>query len=214
VLDNVLSEVNIHLRWEATQGSTLTFWTTCPSGKCKVKTGCPKDFYLPNVLYINKTAKCLIVRRARLHRNLLARHIDLVVPGKRTVLSVEPCLITNHLQGLSSLSGSNCSEMPLRNWLSPPEQSQINIKTPTTSTVEANDAIKKQDNYSRSIMFCLSGTIPNIYSLSYKAAGGCNKANTPFTKESPASNQYNKQYRLSATSTLLSLWSLSYRTNQ
>jgi hypothetical protein len=49
-----------------------------------------RDFYLSNVLNINKKAKYLIVRRAGLHRNLVARQPNLVVPGKRTVLSVEP----------------------------------------------------------------------------------------------------------------------------
>jgi hypothetical protein len=36
----------------------------------------------------------MVVRRASLHGNLLARQLDLVVPGKRTVLSVEPCIGT------------------------------------------------------------------------------------------------------------------------
>jgi hypothetical protein len=35
----------------------------------------------------------MIVHRASLHRNLPARQPDLVVPGKRTVLIVEPCII-------------------------------------------------------------------------------------------------------------------------
>jgi hypothetical protein len=49
-----------------------------------------RDFYLSNVLNINKEAKYLVVRRASLHGNLLALQTDLVVLGKRTVLSVEP----------------------------------------------------------------------------------------------------------------------------
>jgi hypothetical protein len=50
------------------------------------------DFYLSNVFIIYKKAKYFVVRRASLHGNLLAQQSDLVVPGKRTVLSVEPCL--------------------------------------------------------------------------------------------------------------------------
>jgi hypothetical protein len=44
---------------------------------------------LPNVLNIKK-AKYLVARWASLYGNLLARLSDLVAPGKRTVLSVEP----------------------------------------------------------------------------------------------------------------------------
>jgi hypothetical protein len=43
-------------------------------------------------LISTKKTKYLVVRRASLHGNLLARQPDLVVLGKRTVLSVEPCL--------------------------------------------------------------------------------------------------------------------------
>jgi hypothetical protein len=51
-----------------------------------------RDFYLPIVLDINKNVKYLVVRRASWHEYVLALQPDLVVPGKRTVLSVEPCL--------------------------------------------------------------------------------------------------------------------------
>jgi hypothetical protein len=47
---------------------------------------------LSNVLSMKKKTRYLIVRRASLHGNLLSRQPDLVVPGKRTVLSVEPCI--------------------------------------------------------------------------------------------------------------------------
>jgi hypothetical protein len=47
------------------------------------------DFYLSNVVNVNKKAKYSIVRRAGMHGNLLARQPDLVVPGKM-VFSVEP----------------------------------------------------------------------------------------------------------------------------
>jgi hypothetical protein len=50
-----------------------------------------RDFYLSNVLNYLQKAKYLVIRRASLHGNILARQSDLVVPGKRTVLSVEPC---------------------------------------------------------------------------------------------------------------------------
>jgi hypothetical protein len=40
--------------------------------------------------YLQKS-KYLGVRRASLHGNTFARQSDSVVPGKRTVLSVEPC---------------------------------------------------------------------------------------------------------------------------
>jgi hypothetical protein len=39
---------------------------------------------------MNKNVKYLVVRRAGWHEDLLARQPNLVVPGKRTVLNVEP----------------------------------------------------------------------------------------------------------------------------
>jgi hypothetical protein len=47
-----------------------------------------KKVYMPNVLKIK--AKYLVVHQASVHGNLLARQPDLVVPGKRTVVSVSP----------------------------------------------------------------------------------------------------------------------------
>jgi hypothetical protein len=52
-----------------TQGSTLTVYTTCPSGKYKAKNGCPKE---SNVLNISKKQKYLVVRWASVHGNLQA----------------------------------------------------------------------------------------------------------------------------------------------
>jgi hypothetical protein len=50
---------------------------------------------LSNLLNTNKNVKCLVVRRAIWHEYQLALQSDLVVPGKRTVLSVEPCCYPN-----------------------------------------------------------------------------------------------------------------------
>jgi hypothetical protein len=50
-----------------------------------------RDFYLSDVVNMNKNVKYLVVRWAGWHEDLLARQPNLVVPGKRTVLSVEPC---------------------------------------------------------------------------------------------------------------------------
>jgi replication fork clamp-binding protein CrfC len=59
-------------------------------GKYKVKTRCPIEVcYLSNVLSINKNVNYLVVRRAS-YLNI-ALQPDLVVQGKRTVLSVELC---------------------------------------------------------------------------------------------------------------------------
>jgi hypothetical protein len=76
-------------------GLDINFLTTNPSGKCKVKSGCPKEIcyflFCYNVLIISKIVKYLVVRRTSWHEYLLALQSDLVVPGKRTILSVEPC---------------------------------------------------------------------------------------------------------------------------
>jgi hypothetical protein len=48
-----------------------------------------RNCHLSNVLNFNKKANYL-VQRASWHDNLLARQPDLVVLGKRTVLSVDP----------------------------------------------------------------------------------------------------------------------------
>jgi hypothetical protein len=50
-----------------------------------------RDLYLSNLLNINKNMKYLVVHRASWQEYLLVLQPDLVVPGKRTVLSVEPC---------------------------------------------------------------------------------------------------------------------------
>jgi hypothetical protein len=63
----------------------------CPSGKYKVKTVARKSFLLVQcVKYQQKKAKYLVVCWAILHGYLLALLPILVVPGKQTVLSVEP----------------------------------------------------------------------------------------------------------------------------
>jgi hypothetical protein len=72
-------------------GSTLNFLTTCPLGKCKVRTGCPKEIFTCPMPKTNENGGNLVVCWASSHGNLLARQPDFVVPGKRTVLSVEPC---------------------------------------------------------------------------------------------------------------------------
>jgi hypothetical protein len=50
----------------------------------------------------------MIVRRASLHRNMLARQSDLVVPGKWTVLSVEPRLSNILLQARRVKYNTGC----------------------------------------------------------------------------------------------------------
>jgi hypothetical protein len=52
---------------------------------------------------INKNVKYLVVRQASLHRNRLAQQPDLVVSGKRTVLSVEPCIVISLIRRCVSL---------------------------------------------------------------------------------------------------------------
>jgi hypothetical protein len=55
----------------------------------------------------------LVVRRASSHGNLLPRQPEFVVPGKRTVLSVEPCAVGSVVMGKYPRTVSHPSVLPL-----------------------------------------------------------------------------------------------------
>ena len=57
-------------------------------------TPCNRDFYLPDVSNFNKTMIYLVVHWASWYEYLLALRPDLVVPGKWTVLSVSPVIMS------------------------------------------------------------------------------------------------------------------------